>query len=49
VIAAVERIAVAPEAADHTVFAAHDASRELAHAREDSPASGRTASDRVVE
>ena len=33
VVAAVERIAVAPEAADDAVVAAHDASREPAHDR----------------
>ena len=33
VVAAVERIAVAPEAADDAVVAAHDASREPAHGR----------------
>lgn len=33
VVAAVERIAVTPEAADDAVVAAHDASRESAHGR----------------
>jgi hypothetical protein len=33
VVAAVERIAVAPEAADDAVVAAHHASREPAHGR----------------
>ena len=33
VVAAVERIAVAPEAADDAVVAAHDASRKPAHGR----------------
>jgi len=34
VVAAVERIAVAPEAADDPVIAAHDASREPGHERD---------------